>query len=654
MSSNKKSSAIRLLIVEDSEHDRLSYRRAVRDANCRGGFRITECEKAEEALALLENEATSFDLILTDQRLPGMSGLELCQELLSRDYSMPMVLITGTGTEQLALKALKLGVSDYIIKDGNQGYLDLLPVKLLEVVQKHNERAARIKAEKALRASEKKYRTLFEGSRDGFVLVDMKGNLLEFNSAFKNMLGYNKKELQSKTNADLTPKKWRSQESSIIKEQVLKKGYSRLYEKEYQKKDGTLLPVELRLYLARDDDNKPSGVWTFVRDISDRKRTERELLDRKEFTERILDNLPIGLAVNSIDTGKILHMNHMFVEITGWPRKSMADGDKILGCLFPDPTHRKEIRKKIYRVIANDGDTPIQTEDLVIRTKNGVQKHITADLILLKMQKVTITTIIDTSELRLLQSQLIRSERLAATGQLAASIAHEINSPLQAITLMLSELADKFGAGDDLSAGLLLLKDAYKSIRETVKNLLDLNRPGTEQQALVSVNEIIEKTVMLLEGYLKQNKTEIILHLSRKVPMTFGSTQELGQVFINLMTNAVEAMVGISRSGGKRKGQKDAKNEIAIQTKLQKRAIVITISDSGPGVEAGDIDYIFDPFYTRKKRMGIGIGLSTCLLIIESYGGIITVKNGAKENEGAVFTIKLPVVLDSVLEEWIL
>ncbi len=649
MSSNKKSLTIRVLVVEDSEHDRRLYRRAVREATGKADFRITECERAEEALALLEDKAASFDLILTDHKLPGMSGLELCKELLSRDCSVPMVLTTGAGTEQLALKALKAGVNDYIIKDGNQGYLDLLPAKLLEVVQKHNERAARIKAEKALRESEKKYRALFEGSRDGFVRMDMTGSIMEFNGAFMKMLGYGKRELLAKTDAELIPEKWRSRESQIMKEQVLKKGYSKFYENECQKKDGTVLPVELRRYLVRGEDGKPFGVWAFVRDISDRKKTEQELLKRKEFTERILDNLPIGLAVHSNDTGKLLYMNQKFVEISGWPKKSMPDGEKTLRCLFPDPTYRKEIRRKIYEAIAVDADASTQTEELVIVTKGGLKKNITANLILLKAQKLTIFTIIDTSELKLLQSQLIRSERLAATGQLAASIAHEINSPLQAITLMLSELTDKHGADDDLSAGLRLLKDAYESIRETVKNLLDLNRPVTEQQVFVGVNEIIEKTVKLLEGYLKKNKTEIILHLSRKVPPAFVSTQELGQVFINLMTNAVEAMVGISRPGKKWKGRTDAKNEITIQTKFRKRAIVITISDSGPGIETGDIDYIFDPFYTRKKRMGIGIGLSTCLLIIESCGGTITAKNGA--NVGAVFILKLPVVLDPVLAE---
>ena len=527
-----------------------------------------------------------------------------------------------------------------------------MPAKLLEVVQKHNEHAARIKAEEALKESEKKYRALFEGSRDGIVRMDMTGSIREFNGAFVKMLGYGKKELLAKTDAELTPEKWRSRESRIMKAQVLKKGYSKLYEKEYLKKDGTLVPVVLRRYLVRGDNNEPSGVWAFVSDISERKKAELELLDRKEFTERILDNLPIGLVVLSIDTGKLLYMNRKFVEISGCPKKSMPDGEKILRCLFPDPTGRKEIRRKISEAIAADDDALTQTEELVIMAKDGAKKNITANMILLRTQKMMIFTIIDTSELKLLQSQLIRSERLAATGQLAASIAHEINSPLQAITLMLSELTDKHGAGDDLSAGFCLLKDAYESIRETVRNLLDLNRPGTEQQVLVGVNEIIEKTVKLLDGYLKKNKTEIILRLSRKVPPAFVSPRELGQVFINLMTNAVEAMVGISGPGEKRKVSKDAKNEIAIQTKLKKTAIVMTVSDTGPGIEAGDIDYVFDPFYTRKKKMGIGIGLSTCLQIIESYGGMITAKNGAEENEGAVFTVKLPIVSDNpVLEE---
>ena len=117
------------------------------------------------------------------------------------------------------------------------------------------------------------------------------------------------------------------------------------------------------------------------------------------------------------------------------------------------------------------------------------------------------------THLKLLQTQLIRSERLAATGQLAASIAHEINSPLQAITVMLSALTQKSKDDERLNADINLLKGAFDSIRDTVKSLLDLNRPGSEQKTPTNINMIIENTVKLLKSHMKRNNIKVNLDI---------------------------------------------------------------------------------------------------------------------------------------------
>lgn len=158
MSESSTSATRHVLLVEDNEHDRVAFRRALRKSkiNCH----ISECQKAEAALELLQSDGKSFDLVVIDFGLPGMSGLELYKKARAGGKQTPFVMLTGSGSEHLAAQALKSGVSDYIVKDPAQGYLQLLPAVIQEVLQKHEDRLARQRAEEALRESEQLHREL--------------------------------------------------------------------------------------------------------------------------------------------------------------------------------------------------------------------------------------------------------------------------------------------------------------------------------------------------------------------------------------------------------------------------------------------------------------------------------------------------------------
>ena len=226
MNSNKTSSTLRILLVEDNAHDRMAFCRALQKGQL--SCEITECVRAEEALECFCSDDLPFNLLVADHGLPGISGLELCKELLDAGTPLPLVILTGEGSQQLAVEALKAGVYDYIIKDPSQGYLDLLPVVLPDVVRRHGERLAREQAEEALRKthteletrvaqrtaelaranqelrneiterqraeaslreSEEKYRTLIENIQDGvFLIQDLKIQFV--NEAFVKMVGY--------------------------------------------------------------------------------------------------------------------------------------------------------------------------------------------------------------------------------------------------------------------------------------------------------------------------------------------------------------------------------------------------------------------------------------------------------------------------------
>jgi len=167
--------------------------------------------------------------------------------------------------------------------DGTQVHVEILAqvlqIKGVPVVYgAFRDISRRREAEEALRRSEQRYRTLYENLRDGSATVDMDGKIVEFNTVFSEMLGYTPEEILGLTFRQLTPKRWLAAENAIIENQVLKRGYSEVYEKEYVRQDGTLLPVELRTYLLRHEDGMPRAMWAIIRDISGRKRMETELM----------------------------------------------------------------------------------------------------------------------------------------------------------------------------------------------------------------------------------------------------------------------------------------------------------------------------------------------------------------------------------------
>lgn len=149
----------------------------------------------------------------------------------------------------------------------------------------------RKRAEEAVRRSEKRYRMLHESLRDAFVEVDINGQITDFNEHYCQMLGYTPEEVRDLTYQQITPECWHALEDKIVREQIIPRGYSDVYEKEYRRKDGTLFPVELRTILARDDEGQPESMWAIVRNISSRRETEKRLAGIAEREHHIADVL---------------------------------------------------------------------------------------------------------------------------------------------------------------------------------------------------------------------------------------------------------------------------------------------------------------------------------------------------------------------------
>ena len=385
-------------------------------------------------------------------------------------------------------------------------------------------------------------------------------------------------------------------------------------------------------------DGNPAYYNGLMIDVTAQKQAEKQLQATTNILNSILDSATeYAIAATDLEF-RILHYNPTAEQLFGYKAK------EVLGRTVQEIHAREKVDKnhfdKTIKAVSQYGKYEY---DVVSHDSNGQERFVHATV--MPMHDDTgadigyILFARNVTEFIKLRSKLIRSERLAATGQLGVSIAHEINSPLQAITFILNSLRKNYVQDKELTENISLLKEAFGSISNTVRNLLDLNRPGQDKKQKIKINNVIEKTVALIQTQLKKNKVKINLDLSSKIPDINASPQQLSHVFLNLFNNAIEAMTGISKSINVGMSHKTGRN-INVITYLNEGSIVIKVADNGPGISEDDLEHIFDPFYTRKKQMGLGVGLSVCNDMIEGHGGTIVAENAP--DGSAVFTIKLP------------
>lgn len=186
----------------------------------------------------------------------------------------------------------------------------------------------------ALQKSEEKYRRLHENMIDGFAQTDMDGQIVEWNESFRRMLGYQAAELTALTYREITPEKWHAAESRLLVSEVMVAGYSRVYEKEYIRRDGTIIPVELRTYLLRDDRGQPVGMWAVVRDISDRKKLETTLRESEARYRRFISTANEGIGITD-GNYTITYVNDRLAQMLGYAPEELL-GTPVAELLAPE------------------------------------------------------------------------------------------------------------------------------------------------------------------------------------------------------------------------------------------------------------------------------------------------------------------------------
>ncbi len=293
---------------------------------------ITERKKMEEQVKYLqakyENlvEQLPYGALIVQDNVIKFVNEGICSitgysknELIEKDYSELISIDNDGGKKRCTaplmceidmrnksgdLRHIKISVSA-MAYDGNPA--DLVVVEDITVQRE---------TEKKLLDSEKRYRQLYEGSRDGFVLCDLNWMIKEFNPNYSHIAGYDSETLKNKSIYDITPEKWHKLQNDIKDKQVMIRGYSDLYEKEYVRSDGSVIPVEARAYLLKDEKDNPVGLWAFVRDISERKRSESKIRMIQLQQEALLNNIP-DMAWLKDKEDRIIAVNEPFGKACG-------------------------------------------------------------------------------------------------------------------------------------------------------------------------------------------------------------------------------------------------------------------------------------------------------------------------------------------------
>ena len=232
------------------------------------------------------------------------------------------------------------------------------------------------------------------------------------------------------------------------------------------------------------------------------------------------------------------------------------------------------------------------------------------------------------------QSQLIQAEKMSALGQLAGGLAHELNNPLSGILGLTQLTLETIPAGTQSHKDLEDVEKAVFRCKKIITSLLSFARQEKSSMEPVSINEVIEETLVLCARQMELRRINIVKQLGAGLPMVNADFQQLMQVFLNLFTNARDAMTD--------GGTVTIKTYLVTPAPDSKGLITVAVADTGAGIPKEMLEKIFDPFFTTKPAgKGTGLGLSVCLGIMHKHSGAISA--ASEPGKGSVFTLHLPV-----------
>lgn len=466
--------------------------------------------------------------------------------------------------------------------------------------------------------------TIVNSSDDAIIAKDLNGVITEWNTAAERMFGYRAEEVIGRSILTIIPPELQHEEPMILGKIRAGHGIDH-YETYRLHKSGRRVDVSLSISPLRDSRGRVIGASKIARDISERLRLDKERL----LLAAIVDSSEDAIISKTLD-GIITSWNASAERIFDYKHDEII-GHSVLR-LIPTELQYEEpqILAKLRR-----GER-IEHFETRRKRKNGEIFDVSLTVSPIKDSQGRIVgaskIVRDISDTKAAEAALIEKEKLVATGRLAATLAHEVNNPLESITNLAFLLANHMDLNVEARHyAELLLKEAQRA-GDITRQTLSYHR-AARVQSQVNVTEILEDVLRWKSRKLTQKRIKVEKMLA-PVPSVQGYAGELRQVFENLMENAMDAVgeQGLIRIRTRIRGEGD------------RQKIMISVCDNGVGMSRFVKAKMFDPFFTTKLQTGSGLGLWVTQGILKKHGGAVRARTSQKEGRhGSVFTVTLPV-----------
>jgi len=481
------------------------------------------------------------------------------------------------------------------------------------------------------REAERRYRELFDSIQEGLFFATPDGRFLDVNDAMVRMLGYASRE--ELLRADVSPHLYPTPE---VRDKLLRalnaRGVLRNYEETLRRKDGSLLHTLQNITGVRDTTGKIAQIRGLMLDVTEQKTFQSQLQRERDFNQKILNTTQSMILV--LDTaGLISYANRRCYE-AGYQESELI-GHRLVD--WVEASHREDFEAAL-ETTANGHQ--VENLELRVRRSDGSMGHFSISLSPMRDEQNTVNSVVvvmtDITDAALLQAKLAHSEKMATIGRLVSGVAHEVNNPLAAILGFTDLLLENPKVPDEAREDLKIILQETQRTKDIVQDLLSFARQRPVQRELVQVNAVLKQTIKLRSYDFASHGVEVLEEFEDTLAPALGDSQQLQQVFLNILNNAYDAVQEAGQRG-----------RIKIHTRRQSEMIEVTISDNGTGM--ADPQRIFDPFYTTKQAgKGTGLGLSICYGIVRAHGGEIQCWNN-EEGPGSTFVVRLPVATEAAL-----
>ncbi len=629
---------LRLLIAEDNPVDLELTLRALK----KSGLDL-EIETVAEREGFVEKlRSKPFDMVLSDYRMPGWTGVDALTEIVKLGQDIPMILVTGTLGDGKAVECIKLGITDYVLKH----QLARLPMAIMRAREEKALRDAERRAGEALRESEARFRTLVENAPEAIVVLDMeKGMFVDCNDNALRLFRLTRNELMEHGPGDLSPPFQPDGRHSAIAASEWMDGASgnavSYFEWTHRDSLGDEIPCEIHLVRL------PSPTRQLIRgsilDITERKRAEQALRESEVRYRGLVNNAIYGIYWVTPD-GCLLDANPALVQMLGYESVEALLLLRDTTSLYCDLNERIKVGEACRNNERAEATVEWKRRDGKIITVRLNCRH-SRDL----QRKTDCIEIIveDVTERLALQKQLMQAQKFEAIGQLAGGIAHDFNNMIGAI-LGWAEL------GLDETEPEARLHRHFDKVRQQAiraaaltKQLLAFARRQILEPRNIDLNQSVTETLSLLEKVIGSD-IEIKTNLAADLALVRADPTQVEQVLMNLCINARDAMSEVGRLIIETSAATFDERYCAAQPFARPgNYAMLAVTDTGTGMDAATLDRIFEPFFTTKEMgKGTGLGLATVYGIVRQHGGFLHVYS--ELNIGTTFRVYLPIAPSSV------